>query len=51
MIFNHGKKKKTWNYLEFEEEEDRQLGDSMASLAYLVFVQNISIDQFPMVFR
>lgn len=50
MIFNHGKKKKTWNYLEFEEEEDRQLEDSMASLAYLVFVQNISIDQFPMVF-
>ncbi|KAG8511049.1 Glomulin, partial [Galemys pyrenaicus] len=51
MIFNHGKKKKTWNYLEFEEEEDKQLADSMASLAYLVFVQGISIDQLPMVLR
>ncbi|XP_062047716.1 glomulin [Lepus europaeus] len=49
MIFNHGRKKKTWNYLEFEEEEDKQLADSMASLAYLVFVQGISIDQLPMV--
>ncbi|XP_058938429.1 glomulin [Kogia breviceps] len=49
MIFNHGRKKKTWNYLEFEEEEDKQLSDSMASLAYLVFVQGISIDQLPMV--
>ncbi|XP_023613412.1 glomulin isoform X1 [Myotis lucifugus] len=49
MIFNHGKKKKTWDYLEFEEEEDKQLADSLASLAYLVFVQGISIDQLPMV--
>nr|XP_020748585.1 glomulin isoform X2 [Odocoileus virginianus texanus] len=49
MIFNHGRKKKIWNYLEFEEEEDKQLQDSMASLAYLVFVQGISIDQLPMV--
>ncbi|XP_006934966.1 glomulin isoform X2 [Felis catus] len=51
MIFNHGRKKKTWDYLEFEEEEDKQLADSMASLAYLVFVQGISIDQLPMVLR
>lgn len=51
MIFNHGRKKKTWDYLEFEEEEDKQLSDSMASLAYLVFVQGISIDQLPMVLR
>ncbi|XP_063584475.1 glomulin isoform X3 [Pongo abelii] len=49
MIFNHGRKKRTWNYLEFEEEEDKQLADSMASLAYLVFVQGICIDQLPMV--
>uniref|UniRef100_A0A8C6FEV0 Glomulin n=1 Tax=Moschus moschiferus TaxID=68415 RepID=A0A8C6FEV0_MOSMO len=42
-------KKKTWDYLEFEEEEDKQLSDSMASLAYLVFVHGISIDQLPMV--
>ncbi|XP_011923368.1 PREDICTED: glomulin isoform X2 [Cercocebus atys] len=49
MIFNHGRKKRTWNYLEFEEEEDKQLADSMASLAYLVFVQGIRIDQLPMV--
>ncbi|XP_039092360.1 glomulin isoform X2 [Hyaena hyaena] len=49
MIFNHGRKKKIWDYLEFEEEEDKQLADSMASLAYLVFVQGISIDQLPMV--
>ncbi|XP_047725472.1 glomulin isoform X2 [Prionailurus viverrinus] len=51
MIVNHGRKKKTWDYLEFEEEEDKQLADSMASLAYLVFVQGISIDQLPMVLR
>uniref|UniRef100_A0A8D0JV01 Glomulin, FKBP associated protein n=1 Tax=Sus scrofa TaxID=9823 RepID=A0A8D0JV01_PIG len=51
VIFNHGRKKKTWDYLEFEEEEDKQLSDSMASLAYLVFVQGISIDQLPMVLR
>ncbi|XP_016052676.1 PREDICTED: glomulin [Miniopterus natalensis] len=49
MIFNHGKKKRTWDYLEFEEEEDKQVADSLASLAYLVFVQGISIDQLPMV--
>ncbi|XP_016855628.1 glomulin isoform X4 [Homo sapiens] len=49
MIFNHGRKKRTWNYLEFEEEENKQLADSMASLAYLVFVQGIHIDQLPMV--
>uniref|UniRef100_G3RXJ9 Glomulin, FKBP associated protein n=1 Tax=Gorilla gorilla gorilla TaxID=9595 RepID=G3RXJ9_GORGO len=49
MIFNHGRKKRTWNYLEFEEEEHKQLADSMASLAYLVFVQGIHIDQLPMV--
>ncbi|XP_021545664.1 glomulin isoform X4 [Neomonachus schauinslandi] len=49
MIFNHGRKKRTWDYLEFEEEEEKQLADSMASLAYLVFVQGISIDQLPMV--
>ncbi|XP_073932582.1 glomulin isoform X2 [Castor canadensis] len=49
IIFNHGKRKKTWDYLEFEEEEDKQLADSVASLAYLVFVQGISIDQLPMV--
>ncbi|XP_064227207.1 glomulin [Aotus nancymaae] len=49
MIFNHGRRKRTWNYLEFEEEEDKQLADSMASLAYLVFVQGICIDQLPMV--
>lgn len=51
MIFNRGRKKRTWNYLEFEEEEDKQLADSMASLAYLVFVQGITIDQLPMVLR
>ncbi|XP_045657748.1 glomulin isoform X2 [Ursus americanus] len=51
MIFNHGRKKRTWDYLEFEEEEEKQLADSMASLAYLVFVQGISIDQLPMVLR
>lgn len=51
MIFNHGKKKRTWDYLEFEEEEDKQVADSLASLAYLVFVQGISIDQLPMVLR
>ncbi|EPY76436.1 glomulin isoform 2 [Camelus ferus] len=44
-------KKKTWDYLEFEEEEHKQLSDSLASLAYLVFVQGISIDQLPMVLR
>ncbi|XP_021573403.1 glomulin isoform X1 [Carlito syrichta] len=49
MIFKHGRKKRNWDYLEFEEEEDKQLVDSMASLAYLVFVQGISIDQLPMV--
>ncbi|XP_035882311.1 glomulin isoform X2 [Phyllostomus discolor] len=49
MIFNHGRKKRTWDYLEFEEEEEKQLADSLASLAYLVFVQGISIDQLPMV--
>ncbi|XP_027626269.1 glomulin [Tupaia chinensis] len=49
MIFNHGRKKRIWDYLEFEEEEDKQLADSMASLAYLVFVQGISMDQLPMV--
>ncbi|XP_042636241.1 glomulin [Orycteropus afer afer] len=49
MILNHGKKKRIWRYLEFEEEEDKQLADAMASLAYLVFVQCISIDQLPMV--
>ncbi|XP_058159160.1 glomulin isoform X2 [Dasypus novemcinctus] len=49
IIFNHGRKKRIWNYLEFEEEEDKQLADSMASLAYLVFVQGIGIDQLPMV--
>ncbi|XP_006882465.1 PREDICTED: glomulin isoform X1 [Elephantulus edwardii] len=49
MIINHGKKKRIWKYLEFEEEEDKQLADSMASLAYLVFVQGITIDQLPMV--
>ncbi|XP_005385105.1 PREDICTED: glomulin isoform X3 [Chinchilla lanigera] len=49
IIFNHGRKKRIWNYLEFEEEEDKQLADSMASLAYLVFVQGIKIDQLPMV--
>ncbi|KAK2107019.1 hypothetical protein P7K49_016533 [Saguinus oedipus] len=43
------RKKRTWNYLEFEEEEDKQLADSMASLAYLIFVQGICIDQLPMV--
>ncbi|KAK2503101.1 hypothetical protein MC885_014016 [Smutsia gigantea] len=51
MIFNHGRKKRIWDYLEFEEEEDKQLAGSMASLAYLVFVQGISIDQLPMVLR
>ncbi|XP_012873829.1 PREDICTED: glomulin [Dipodomys ordii] len=49
IIFNHGKRKRTWDYLEFEEEEDKQLADSMASLAYLVFVQGINLDQLPMV--
>ncbi|KAM5160279.1 glomulin isoform 1-T2 [Callospermophilus lateralis] len=49
IIFNHGRKKRTWDYLEVEEEEDKQLADSMASLAYLVFVQGISIDHLPMV--
>lgn len=51
MIFNHGRKKRTWDYLELEEEEDKQLADALASLAYLVFVQGISIDQLPMVLR
>ncbi|XP_006831116.1 PREDICTED: glomulin [Chrysochloris asiatica] len=49
MIFNYGKKKRIWKHLEFEEEEDKQLADAMASLAYLVFVQGVSIDQLPMV--
>ncbi|XP_010643226.1 glomulin isoform X1 [Fukomys damarensis] len=49
VIFNHGRKKRLWHYLEFEEEEDKQLAESMASLAYLVFVQGIKIDQLPMV--
>ncbi|KAM4872329.1 glomulin [Thomomys bottae] len=49
IIFNHGKRKRIWDYLEFEEEEDKQLADSMASLAYLVFVQGINLDQLPMV--
>ncbi|XP_021111036.1 glomulin isoform X2 [Heterocephalus glaber] len=49
IIFNHGRKKRIWNYLEFEEEEDKQLADSVASLAYLVFVQGIQIDQLPVV--
>ncbi|XP_064138351.1 glomulin isoform X2 [Loxodonta africana] len=51
MIFNHGRKKRIWKPLEFEEEENKQLADSMASLAYLVFVQGITIDQLPMVLR
>ncbi|CAO2639034.1 Glmn [Lemmus lemmus] len=49
IILNHGRKKRTWGCLEFEEEEDRQLADSVASLTYLVFVQGIGIDQLPMV--
>nr|XP_006985887.1 glomulin isoform X1 [Peromyscus maniculatus bairdii]XP_015859833.1 glomulin isoform X1 [Peromyscus maniculatus bairdii]XP_015859834.1 glomulin isoform X1 [Peromyscus maniculatus bairdii]XP_042113729.1 glomulin isoform X1 [Peromyscus maniculatus bairdii] len=49
IILNHGRKKRTWDYLEFEEEEDKQLSDSVASLTYLVFVQGIGIDQLPMV--
>ncbi|XP_036056510.1 glomulin isoform X3 [Onychomys torridus] len=49
IILNHGRKKRTWDYLEFEEEEDRQLADSVASLTYLVFVQGIGIDQLPLV--
>ncbi|XP_004635813.1 glomulin [Octodon degus] len=49
IIFNHGRKKRIWNYLEFEEEENKQLADAVASLAYLVFVQGIKIDQLPMV--
>ncbi|OBS77915.1 hypothetical protein A6R68_19693 [Neotoma lepida] len=51
IILNHGRKKRTWDYLEFEEEEDKQLADSVASLTYLVFVQGIGIDQLPMVLR
>ncbi|XP_037668598.1 glomulin-like [Choloepus didactylus] len=50
MIFNHGRKKRTWNYLEFEEEENEQLADAVASLAYLVFVLGMGIDQLPLVF-
>eukprot|EP00073_Rattus_norvegicus_P039968 XP_008768148.1 PREDICTED: glomulin isoform X3 [Rattus norvegicus] len=49
IILNHGRKKRTWDYLEFEEEEDRQLADSVAALTYLVFVQGIGTDQLPMV--
>ncbi|KAM6218272.1 glomulin isoform 2-T2 [Rhynchocyon petersi] len=49
MIINHGKKKRIWKYLEFEDEEDKQFADSMASLTYLVFVQGISVDELPMV--
>nr|XP_044994186.1 glomulin isoform X1 [Jaculus jaculus] len=49
IILNHGRKKKTWDCLELEEEEDKQLADSVASLAYLVFVQGIRIDQLPLV--
>ncbi|XP_051026523.1 glomulin [Acomys russatus] len=49
IILNHGRKKKTWDYLEFEEDDDKQLADSVASLTYLVFVQGIGVDQFPMV--
>ncbi|GAB1289940.1 Glomulin [Apodemus speciosus] len=51
IILNHGRKKRIWDYLEFEEEEDKQLADSVASLTYLVFVQGIGIDQLPMVLR
>ncbi|XP_075414534.1 glomulin [Tenrec ecaudatus] len=49
MILNSGKKKRIWRPLEFEEEEDKQLADTMASLAYLVFVQGIGIDELPLV--
>ncbi|XP_045147967.1 glomulin isoform X2 [Echinops telfairi] len=49
MILNYGKKKRIWRPLEFEEEEDKQLADTMASLAYLVFVQGISMDELPLV--
>ncbi|XP_074122340.1 glomulin isoform X2 [Sminthopsis crassicaudata] len=49
VIFQHGRKEKCWNNPDLEEEEGSQLAESMASLAYLVFVQHISIDQFPLV--
>ncbi|XP_027694038.1 glomulin isoform X2 [Vombatus ursinus] len=49
VIFQHGRKEKYWDNPDLEEEEASQLAESMASLAYLVFVQRISIDQFPLV--
>ncbi|XP_068949938.1 glomulin-like isoform X2 [Petaurus breviceps papuanus] len=49
VIFQHGRKEKCWDNPDLEEEEGSQLAESMASLAYLVFVQRISIDQFPLV--
>ncbi|XP_043819409.1 glomulin isoform X2 [Dromiciops gliroides] len=49
VIFQHGRKEKCWDNPDWEEEEGSQLAESMASLAYLVFVQRISIDQFPLV--
>ncbi|XP_001376975.1 glomulin isoform X2 [Monodelphis domestica] len=49
VIFQHGRKEKCWDNPDLEEEDGSQLADSMASLAYLVFVQRISIDQFPLV--
>ncbi|XP_072505174.1 glomulin [Notamacropus eugenii] len=49
VIFQHGRKEKCWDNPDLEEEEGSQLAESTASLAYLVFVQRISIDQFPMV--
>ncbi|XP_027694036.1 glomulin isoform X1 [Vombatus ursinus] len=51
VIFQHGRKEKYWDNPDLEEEEASQLAESMASLAYLVFVQRISIDQFPLVLR
>ncbi|XP_036610653.1 glomulin isoform X2 [Trichosurus vulpecula] len=49
VIFQHGRREKCWDSPDLEEEEGSQLAESMASLAYLVFVQRISIDQFPLV--
>ncbi|XP_038601045.1 glomulin [Tachyglossus aculeatus] len=49
VLFQYGKRSRNWDRREFEEEEDKQLADSMASLSYLVFVHSLGIDQFPMV--
>ncbi|XP_028918084.1 glomulin isoform X2 [Ornithorhynchus anatinus] len=49
VFFQYGKRTRNWDHQDFEEEEDKQLADSMASLSYLVFVRSLGLDQFPTV--